>query len=812
MSKVRKKENSNPKVQSTPGANLFSEAIGFQSNRFFDLYFYVALIVAALVIYQDFLFGNKVFLFKDIGSDTVNGVYPMIVQNSKIWADEMNGWSFHSGMGQNVMGYFLREPFEFLLYGKDPEGIAKGMAMLEFIKVVLAGLFFYLFLCRVVQNKIAAAVGSFLFTFSGYIILGGCWCLFSFEAMNLALLLWAVEMALQKKHFWIFSIGLFLIGISQPFNLYVYGSFILTYSVMRFLILEMKWKDLWAVLLPLSVFGILGIAASAYFLTPQIHQILESPRGSGNSSYTDVLKSAPMFSTPEGALGATTLLRFFSSDYLGTGNDFKGWTNYLEAPLLYVGLFSLLLFPQIFTGEDKRRKIIYASFFALWFLPLLFPWFRYAFWLFSGDYFRAYSFFAAFPLTFFTVISFDAILNGKKFNSVLHLAWSLFLLLVSSLAFKSVTVDSSMATYVKLFLIVQAVLIYLIANKKLLSIGLYALLAFIAIEAIVFSFITVNNRNHVKENELAQKIGYNDFTNDAISYLKQNDQSFYRIDKAYYSGPAMHGSLNDAVIQNYFGTCCYNSFNNINYVTFMQSMGIIKVGNEVESRWIPGLMGRPILENLCSVKYLLFKGVLNQGLKFSYDSLTTFNDVKLVKSRYSLPLGFTYDTIIDKSTFAKLKPPVSDVVLMKSCMIDSADRNKLSEMPEFDLKDTTSAYGWDQLIADVKQRKSDTLQITFFSQKHINGKINLAKSKLLFISIPFDKGWTAFDNGTQIEVLKTMNGLSGLYLTKGSHTIEMRYEQRLRDESKMLSYSSILLLLIASLWSPIKKRLKTGQP
>jgi uncharacterized membrane protein YfhO len=766
----------------------------------------LALLASAFIIYKDFIFGDKIFLFKDIGSDTINGVYPMIVQNAKIWNNQMNGWSFHSGMGQNVMGYFLREPFEFFLYGLDPKGIAQGMGWLEFIKVILTGTFFYLFLKEMVQHKISAAIGAFLFTFSGYVILGGCWCLFSFEAMNLALLLYAAESMLKGRRHFLFAIGIFLIGISQPFNLYVYGLFLLTYIVMRMFVLQWNLKQLIPFVVHFAIYGIVGLCASAYFLTPQIFQILESPRGSGNSSYTDVLQKAPMFATGDATLKSTTALRFFSNDILGTGNDFKGWTNYLEAPLLYVGIFSLILFPQIFVFSDKRNKIIYGAFLAFWFLPLVFPWFRYAFWLFSGDYFRAFSYFAAFPLVLFTALSLDQIFSGNKINSGLHFGWIVFLLLICSINYTSVKVDSSMASYVKILILSEGLIVFLISSRKFYAYTTYALLLILFLEAAAFSYITVNNRTTVKENELDTKIGYNDFTNDAVEFIKKTDPSFFRIDKGYYSGPAMHGSLNDAVIQNYFGTCCYNSFNNINYVTFMQSMGIIKEGNEVESRWIPGLMGRPILENLCAVKYLLFKGVLNEGIKYSYDSLASFNDVKVVRSRYAMPLGITYDTIIGLTDFKKLKPPVSDIVLMKACLFNDETNAGLKNFNVFNIKDTSSAYGWDQLARDVKQRKQDTLTVNAYSQSEILGSIQLNKNKILFLSFPYDEGWQAYDNNKPIKLLKAMNGLCGMALNAGTHQIKLQYQQRLRSESLYISCTGIFLALALPLFQRYRSR------
>ena len=72
---------------------------------------------------------------------------------------------------------------------------------------------------------------------------------------------------------------------------------------------------------------------------------------------------------------------------LGTGDDFRGWQNYLEAPLTYCGLLCLLILPQVFVSGHGSPDYL-RLFLAGMLIPTVFPWFRYLFWLFQGDYYR----------------------------------------------------------------------------------------------------------------------------------------------------------------------------------------------------------------------------------------------------------------------------------------------------------------------------------------------------------------------------------------------------------------------------------------
>src|SRR6185437_4515563 len=88
------------------------------------------------------------------------------------------------------------------------------------------------------------------------------------------------------------------------------------------------------------------------------------------------------------------------------------------------------------------------------------------------------------------------------------------------------------------------------------------------VEILFSSYTTINKRDAMQKNELTNKVGYSDYTVDIVSYLKQHDNSFYRIQKDYFSGLAMHRSINDAKAQGYYGTTSYHSFNQKNYKKF----------------------------------------------------------------------------------------------------------------------------------------------------------------------------------------------------------------------------------------------------
>ena len=801
---MSKQVNTKKETPSTSDSNFYDSYIKGK-----ELYYLLGLIlISCYLIFSDFISFKKIYLFRDIGSDSINIYFPWLTNYSDI--NGVPGWSFSQGMGQNVFPIWLGDFFSDFLTLFDKSKIPYGLAFMEILKIFLSGLVFYKFLKEVKLSNFSALIFSILFSFSGFIILGGCWAIFSTEALYIAIILYGFERWLNHQKFFWFVFGIMCLAFLQPFLLLPYTIVLSTYICARYFdIHEVTSKTFFIFIIKTIGLASIGVAIACYQLLPDALQYLESPRVGGESSFFAKLQQQSMFGLADDALRFTTTFRAFGSDMIGTGSNFRGWQNYLEAPLFYCGIFCLVAFPQFFSSLTNRQKWFYGSITALFCTPILFPYFRYAFWAFSGDYFRAFSLVIVIFIVMFSARAISYIEKNNKINKVVlavTVLVLLFLLYTPANQFKP-AVNTSLRSIVTLLILTYAGLLYgLSTTTSFKSISKTVLIVLCFFEVAYFSSITVNKRDVVTGSMLKDKVGYNDYSVESIAYLKNIDKGFFRINKDYSSGLAIHSSINDAKVQNFYGTSSYYSFNQKNYIKFLGDLNVIDVKDENSTRWAKGLGDRPILFSLASGKYWLSKRTDRAVVNMGFDSIAKFGDVTVYKNKFVLPFGFTYDKAIGEDEFKKLSPTQKDFCLLRACIIGNEDKSTFTFLKPFNVADTVAPITFDNYMAYVNELKKDNFVISKFTDNNIVGSVNVNEAKTLFFSIPFDEGWHVKVNGADAKLYRINAGLTGLPITKGNNKVELTFEPRLKAKGAAISIAALIVFFALLGFTFMRKR------
>ncbi|MEM7101926.1 MAG: YfhO family protein [Bacteroidota bacterium] len=759
------------------------------------------LTVVGFVVFRKYLLLQQVYIFKDIGSDTLNLFYPQFVHIADYIREYgfPTTWSFRQGMGQNILPNNAGDPFNWLMYLKGGHALAYLIAYAEYLKVIAGGLFFFGFLRVLNLNMYTSIVGAILYGFTGFMIVGGGWYIFSSEAVFAALLFLAFEMYFSRGKWQLLPIAVCLVGSYMAYNFIPYAMLIFFYSLFRF-IGERGWnlQQYVKFMAGTLLYALIGFGLSALFSISGLVAMANSPRVAGDVSFFADLMGK--FNFESSLHYATAIMRTFSNDLMGTGSEYVGYRNYLEAPMFYCGLSSLLLAPQVFGFLDRKRRILFAIAAFMFIAPVILPFLRYAFWLFAGDYYRGFSLVVAGGLLYFGLHALHHILETGKINLV-NLGVTLLILL--ALLFvplaENVTVDGTIRNSVALFLVLEAGLIFLLTVPNFKALAQIGFLSLVCLEAAYMSSFPVNNRQVVTAQELESKVGYNDFTIDAVDYIKSIDQGFYRMEKDYSSGTAVHTSINDGRIQGYFGTSSYHSFNNNHYIKFLTDVEIIDPTDENETRWALGLKSRPLLLNWASNKYWLLK--TDQFQLPGYSKIHQVGDVNIFQNSYFVNLGFTYDKYMPENEFTALDGFLKkDITLFRSVVLSEDQIQRFgSNLSRIDAATYPENYTPDIMVNDINGLRANFLNITDFKEYRIAGNITVDQPKMLFLSMAHDSGWKAKVNGKSTPIERVNIGFMGIMLDAGTSEIVLSYQPPFYLISLLLTIGCFLLYVFL-LW------------
>jgi uncharacterized membrane protein YfhO len=704
-------------------------------------------------------------------------------------------------MGQDLSylaGYLVLEPVTWLSKGL----IASALIYQHLAKVLIAGLLFFGFLQLRGLKPVASLLGSLLVSFSAYMCMGACWYPLADEVFCFSGLLFAVELAL-KRGVWLLLVPVVaLIGVIDAFHLYLCAIFLVLYVPVR-LFGQFGWvpRVVARISLQLAAAAALGVSIAAVFVIPSFYAMLNSPRGLGTGSLLGPLRSFPVFGFESSVHYITAAVRFFSNDILGTAEGFRGWQNYLEAPLTYCGLPSLLLLPQVFVLTHRRSRLICGLFLGWVILLTLFPWFRYLFWAFQGDYYRAFSLFTILGIVALTATAFSLYSEGRLLNLWLLAASTILLLGVLYLPISELQsrLDVSLKLQATVFLLCYAGLLVagqLLGRTKLAS---YVIVGVASLELVLFDRVTVSNRSAVTKQELAARVGYNDEAVDAIRDIKGSDHSsFYRITKIRSSSPGILPSLNDAMVFGYYGTSYYSSFNNLNYINFLVATEAITPTTEVDTRYSIGLLDDPMLALFAGEKYALVEDPLLLQRTPQYEFVRQYGRDYLFRNAFLLPLGLSFDRYISEETFRRIvKRQKPDVLLSALVVSNEVEAEKLGLKP-IDVSELARAIEASSLQGIVDVRRQSGLAITSFQETQIEGNITTGQKSVLVVQTPFDRGWHAWQDGKPAPVLKVDAGLLSVGLESGPHKIELRYQTPFRNLALAITASSVLILIVTA--------------
>ncbi|HAE44493.1 MAG TPA: hypothetical protein DCG37_02695 [Lachnospiraceae bacterium] len=610
--------------------------------------------VLYLILYGRFLFGDAVYMYSDVGSDSLSSSYPIIVMLSRLY--ETRTFSFYTlwdGLGADTTATFLQylNPLKLLilLFGRD--NFPMGILLVVFLTHMLTSLFAFGFFRRLTGNNYAALLPSLAWSFSSYMIVWG-----QNYSYGLCMLMFTVIMFLLQGFLmnggrrWAvgLTLGYALFLISNYYFFYMAAAFSALYVVLytAFSGEEGSFLLIFKRLFYLFLTGIGSVLLSAVSVLPIILSFIGSSR-TGDASSGSLADLVRPF---EWKTYLTFLGRFFSANIFGAGNAFTGSVNYYEAALLSTSvLFSFAVIYLFF-----RRGSFVRTFFSLLVTAAMLALPLAGYILTFNPRAQRYSFIICFAECI-AIAFLMKDLDEHVHKASLVVSWILTpVVMIGSLALLYMTRERFGLDFRTKTLVLAAgfVVLFWFLLMLHLSDNLRPKLA-VFMTLVLGAELVLLNLPGLYDRDFLTKEGfynnfYNDGTQEASNKIRSTDESLYRICTS-----TEYDRANEGLVDGHNAVSVYSNTNSASLVSLTRAAGIYQKSSNFF------IVGYPqyYLYTLLGGKYLI-----TDEPDFAADTMeqTLFKEIdatgrnRTFENVNTLPFGYVYDKEISGSEFSAL--------------------------------------------------------------------------------------------------------------------------------------------------------------
>lgn len=638
----------------------------------------IILIIMSIIMFHDFLFGNKYFLFPNIVTDGTSLFYPSYVELAERLVDSkgFQFFSFASSWGKTVS---LTNPFGLLIIAFGKENVAYMIGIVTVLRLILAGSIFSAFLEHKGMSRFTTTLLGVCYAFSTQVFAIGCWSTQAELAIITALFLLAIEKFKKNKKWFGFVVASCLAFLClNLYYLLTLGAFLVLYIIADYVIFNEKEKKMSSRTLVKTLAIIICLIVGGLFVCFHFSDIFQSTRfQQGVQSLGEAWEK--MFSKLNIKVIVTAFLRTLAPNILGIpgeniyyGSE-TGW--YIGDGSYYCGILVLLVCLNVF-GSEKRKNWIFSIALLGCGSVVLCPAVRLITNGFADQSFKLTRMWVTVILLYIAAYALEEIFkNRTDFKLVRVVAvWGVLGIVSLILAMSKMNGKIYIWDY-SLYLIFSFVyIIFFVAYKK----GWikpnkvkYLILCVTCIELLTLNYKFVNNSDAVEKSEWENGY-YNDGTEEIIDSIKEENE-FYRVDKSYCSV-----LLNDGLVQNYNGTMySMGGIGNDNQMDFLKKFSLPLFNNMREFCY--GSYGYPEVEALMSVKYIVTQG--NMNTSYGFEEKNSLDGKTIYENTNWLPLGFCYDKIMTSSQLEQIAPEKRKEYLLDYLVVDQEVEGMKAEIP-----------------------------------------------------------------------------------------------------------------------------------
>lgn len=113
-----------------------------------------------------------------------------------------------------------------------------------------------------------------------------------------------------------------------------------------------------------------------------------------------------------------------------------------------------------------------------------------------------------------------------------------------------------------------------------------------------------------------------------------------------------------------------------------------------------------------------------------------------------------------------------------------------------------------KLIEESIQKLNNVCKDIYIEGNQISANASIDSKKFLFISVPYSKGWKAYIDGKEAEIIRTDDAFMAIALDRGEYKIELHYTTLYVVVGVCVSFISLVVIFVYYIMC--KRRSRTG--
>ena len=778
--------------------------------------FIIALITASALFVPYMIMGEGYFIF--YGDFNVQMI-PFYKEAHKAIKAGNIFWSWNTDLGANFIGsysyYLLGSPFFWLTIPFPNWTVPYFMGPLLILKFACAAFTAYCYIRRFTRTPQAARLGGLLYAFSGFSVYNIFFNMFHEAIVVFPLLLLSLELLITENRRFVFALAVALCAVTNYFFFFGMVVFTVIYFFVRLFSGAIKVKI--SRFFVLIFEAVLGLALAAFLLLPSILAIL------GNSRISEVLLGWNAIMYGKEQIYANIMECFFFPPDIPARPVFFPGANVKWSSLGgWLPLFSMV---GVFVWFSQRKNHWLKRVLGISIFMALVPILNSAFYAFNTAYYARWFYMPILLMCLATVsLTEDSTVNWSSgYKWVLGITVAVTLVIGffpqrdtenDELIFGLYS-QSEDGMYIFRFWVTCAIAILsLIILGMLLKLiktdrkGFYkgATVCVCIVSAVYGNFFIACGRSHsydIKEIMIDQLIE---------GEVDLEDDSNFRVD-------VYDGVDNTSM---YLGLPGINAFHSVVPGSIMSFYEYIGVERSVGSRPDTDVAAiRPLL----SVKYLLnrkdgdsFLDDDNETLMPDYEYVKTSGGYYIYENKNYIPYGFSYDYYMSYEFCDSYSKSDRASLMLKAVLLTDEQIQKygylLDDLGNFELspynyeaEGTSLSLTDDAMAYDCEQLRETSADSFEIDNDGFTAKVTRDKENLVFFSVPYDDGWTAYVNGKEAEIENVNVGFMAVKVGTGESEIRFVYRTPgLVNGLLITGGACIVLLLYILIWTVYKKK------